>query len=95
MGFLDWFGSAKNKKSMPASESIAPDPAAERDRFFAERKLTSREKEIAALIFQGLSSREIVEALHVSENTVNSHIRHLLAKCGVAGRKKLLIKFIK
>jgi DNA-binding CsgD family transcriptional regulator len=73
--------------------TVTPDPI-DREKLFEEKGLTAREKEVAALIIRGMSSREMAEALGVSENTINSHIRRLLGKFGVSGRKAFLARFI-
>ncbi len=58
---------------------------------FAERgeRLTGREREIAALAAQGLSSLEIAKRLHVSPRTVNNHLHAAYSKLGVRGRNEL------
>ena len=45
-----------------------------------EQDPTGREVEVLQLISDGLVNREIGERLFVSEETVKSHVRHLLAK---------------
>ncbi|MEO8394885.1 MAG: LuxR C-terminal-related transcriptional regulator [Chloroflexota bacterium] len=47
---------------------------------------TPREAEILRLMIAGESNREIAEALVISENTVKSHISHILSKLGVKSR---------
>ncbi len=42
--------------------------------------LSPREREVACLVAQGLTSREIADRLHMSENTVESHRRRALHK---------------
>jgi predicted ATPase/class 3 adenylate cyclase/DNA-binding CsgD family transcriptional regulator len=42
--------------------------------------LTARELEVAALIGQGLSNREIAEQLTLSERTIEAHISHIFNK---------------
>src|SRR5476651_1511447 len=58
---------------------------------FAERgeRLTGREREIAALAAQGLSSLDIAKRLQVSPRTVNNHLHAAYAKLGVRGRSEL------
>lgn len=56
------------------------------DRFGALADLTAREVDIAALIALGMSNEEICERLHLSLNTLKSHIRHLYRKIGVTRR---------
>ena len=51
--------------------------------------LTSREREIAALVPGGLSNREIASRLGISKRTVDAHIEHIFAKLGVTSRVQL------
>jgi len=44
--------------------------------------LTPREREIAALLVQGLSSKQIARELAISNRTVDSHRQHILDKTG-------------
>ncbi|MET8944064.1 response regulator transcription factor [Streptomyces sp. NPDC004542] len=48
--------------------------------------LTEREREILALIGEGLTNRQIGERLYLAEKTVKNHISRLLAKLGVERR---------
>jgi DNA-binding NarL/FixJ family response regulator len=52
----------------------------------AEQALTAREREVLQLIADGLVNREIGVELHLSEETVKSHVRHLLAKLQARSR---------
>jgi DNA-binding NarL/FixJ family response regulator len=47
---------------------------------------TARETEVLQLISDGLVNREIGERLFLSEETVKSHVRHLLAKLQARSR---------
>ncbi|MEV6301527.1 AAA family ATPase [Actinoplanes sp. NPDC051861] len=51
--------------------------------------LTAREREIVTLAAEGLANRVIAERLHISERTVETHVRNALAKLGVANRTQL------
>ncbi len=51
--------------------------------------LTKREREIALLGAEGLSSRQIAERLVVSIRTVDNHLARIYDKLGVAGRSEL------
>jgi len=53
--------------------------------------LTNREREVLALVGQGLSNREIAEELHLTVGTVKTHIGHLLAKLEARNRAQLVI----
>ncbi len=48
--------------------------------------LTVRESEVAALLLQGLSNREIAESLSISEHTVKTHLKGIFHKAGVSSR---------
>jgi DNA-binding NarL/FixJ family response regulator len=47
---------------------------------------TARETQVLQLISDGLVNREIGERLFLSEETVKSHVRHLLAKLQARSR---------
>ena len=57
----------------PASREVGQDP-------------TAREIEVLQLVADGLVNREIGERLFLSEETVKSHVRHLLAKLQARSR---------
>jgi DNA-binding NarL/FixJ family response regulator len=48
--------------------------------------LTPRETEVLRLLAEGLSDREIAEALSISERTAGNHVQHAMAKIGVESR---------
>ena len=51
--------------------------------------ITARELEVLNLVAQGLSNREVADALVLSVRTVDKHVEHLLAKTGRANRTAL------
>ena len=52
--------------------------------------LTAKEKEVLSIVLDGKSRKEISAILHVSENTVKTHLTHLYEKFNVSGREELL-----
>lgn len=50
------------------------------------KELTERETEILKLVAQGLGNKEIGSELHISENTVKTHVRHILEKLNLSNR---------
>lgn len=53
--------------------------------------LSVRELEVAHLVAQGLTSRQIAERLQLSVRTVDSHVEHAFAKLGLNSRTKLAL----
>ncbi|WP_330234928.1 response regulator transcription factor [Streptomyces sp. NBC_00566] len=67
--------------------SLRADPAGTAPALPPElESLSPREREILALIGDGLTNREIGKRLYLSEKTVKNHISRLLAKLGVQRR---------
>lgn len=52
--------------------------------------LTAREREVAALVAQSLSNREVASSLVLSERTVESHVRSILSKLGLTRRTEIV-----
>ncbi|CAL9656554.1 ATP-binding protein [Streptomyces sp. enrichment culture] len=48
--------------------------------------LTPREREVADLIVEGLTNRQIAERLVISKRTADTHVEHILTKLGVTSR---------
>ena len=66
------------------SAGAIPVPAVEADDW---APLTSREREVAALVAQGLSNREIAQSLTISPRTAESHVDHILTKLNLPNRR--------
>lgn len=57
----------------------------------AERaRLTPRETEVLQVWLAGHNAAYIEEALHISRNTVKTHLNHIYQKTGASGREELL-----
>jgi DNA-binding NarL/FixJ family response regulator len=57
--------------------------------------LTEREREVLALVAQGLSNQEIADSLVISERTARTHVSNILGKLGVASRTQAALLAIR
>ncbi len=57
--------------------------------------LTAREREVLALLVEGLNNSEIAEKLTVSPSTIKSHVSNILSKLGVASRTEAVALTLK
>lgn len=65
--------------NVPASRSADSDP----------NPLTRREQEIAALVAEGMTNREIATTLVISQRTAEAHVEHILSKLGYTSRTQI------
>ena len=56
--------------------------------------LTDREREIVALVADGLDNQAIASRLYLSEGTVRNHISAILAKTNLANRTQLAVEWL-
>ncbi|UBU18794.1 helix-turn-helix transcriptional regulator [Nonomuraea gerenzanensis] len=54
-----------------------------------EVALGRRQAEVARLVAEGLSNKQIGERLFISEHTVDSHVRVIMNKLGVDSRAQI------
>lgn len=80
-------------RRIAAGETVVEGPAgalrAERDGYrwpFDLSGLSVRESEVLALLAEGLTNREIAEALYIGRETVKTHVAEILRKLGVRSR---------
>jgi DNA-binding NarL/FixJ family response regulator len=78
MSYDDAIAYALNEHRRPA-----PPPPTERS-----TPLTRRERQVADLLTQGLSNREIAVTLVISQRTAESHVENILAKLGFTSRSQ-------
>ena len=74
---------ARRRSTSPAAAAVIPFQS---PRTELEQEPTGREIEVLQLISDGLVNREIGQRLYLSEETVKSHVRHLLAKLQARSR---------
>jgi len=51
--------------------------------------LSPRELEVAGLVAEGLTNRQIAGRLVISERTAQNHVQHILTKLGFATRSQI------
>lgn len=56
----------------------------------ASSRLSTRELEIASKLAAGLSTREIAQTLHISSNTVRTHLAHIAQKLHVRRQAEIV-----
>jgi DNA-binding NarL/FixJ family response regulator len=57
-------------------------------------RLSPREREVLPLVAQGLSNREIADALIVTEHTAKYHVAQLLNKLGAGSRAEAVTRAV-
>ncbi|SDX37658.1 non-specific serine/threonine protein kinase [Saccharopolyspora shandongensis] len=70
----------------PHTEPVAPVAA-------SELPLTRREREVAKLVAQGMSNKDIAVTLMVARRTAESHVEHILTKLGFTSRTQIAAWF--
>jgi predicted ATPase/DNA-binding CsgD family transcriptional regulator len=78
----------------PAAPSAAGPPLSQQGQPGQPRQphvgpLTGREVQIAALVANGMSNREIAEHMVISKRTVDAHVEHIFSKLGISSRVQL------
>lgn len=84
-----WMLFGRSRPGEPSADDRASQQA-RLDAWFDLIGLTSREREIAALMAYGRTQPWIAERLNISENTVGTHVRHIYQKAGVHDRQQFI-----
>jgi two-component system, NarL family, response regulator LiaR len=61
----------------------------------SEEPLTERETEVLRLLARGQSNKEISQTLNIAEQTVKTHVSHILEKLGVPSRTQAALYAIR
>ena len=78
-----------------AGEHIFPDaPPVSRLGMAMSTDFTDRELEILRLLAEGLTDREIAEAVFLSVTTVRYHVNNLISKTGLSSRTELAVNAV-
>lgn len=76
---------------LPVGEK--PDPVRVAKNADSELTLSSRQREVMALMSRGARNAEIAETLHVTEKTVKNHINRIFREMGVDGRVEAVLRW--
>jgi len=52
-------------------------------------RMTPRERQVIALISEGMSNKEIAKQLHIATHTVKSHVRNIMEKLALHTRLQI------
>jgi DNA-binding NarL/FixJ family response regulator len=58
-------------------------------------ELTAREKEVLALVAEGLTNQQIAEVLGVAPSTIKSHVQNVILKLGASDRTQAAVMAVK
>jgi DNA-binding NarL/FixJ family response regulator len=71
------------------ADGLAAEPADKQSGGLEGFDLTPRKREVAALLAQGLTNRQIGATLFITEGTARLNVKHILHKLGFAARAQL------
>ncbi len=76
-----------------SSDPAGPAIATPRTARSTSGQLTARERQVLALVAEGLTNRAIAHSLHLAVRTVEGHLDHVRSKLGVHSRTQLVAWF--
>ncbi|QSQ26657.1 response regulator transcription factor [Pyxidicoccus parkwayensis] len=74
---------------------ISEDVASEMAQYMADDELTSRERDVLALVAAGNANKEVAARMGVSEETVKTHMKHVLTKLSARDRTHAVVVALK
>ena len=83
LGAVPWAGRAEAELRAAGEAVRRRDPA-------AVEQLTPQERQIAGLVTQGLTNRDIAAQLYLSPRTIDYHLRKVFTKLGIGSRTELV-----
>jgi predicted ATPase/DNA-binding CsgD family transcriptional regulator len=93
LGHQEYRAASARGESMARASAVGYALAEEATRHAPERPptsgLTRREREVAQLLAQGMSNKEIGRRLVISQRTAEAHVEHILTKLGFASRAQV------
>jgi DNA-binding NarL/FixJ family response regulator len=82
---------ATRAPAVPATAAAGRDPANPARPAADLARLTEREREVLALVAQGLSNEEIATRLYLSPLTTKTHVSHIMTKLSARDRAQLVV----
>ena len=83
-----WANSMQLESVLEAFARVAPPRLIEAS---GKAPLSKREQQVAQLVSEGLSNREIAQQLNLSEHTVKNYLFHIFEKLGMSSRVELVL----
>lgn len=83
-----WANSAQLESVLEAFARVAPPRLGDVGRKVG---LSKREEQVAELVSEGLSNREIARQLRLSEHTIKNYLFHIFEKLGMSSRVELVL----
>ncbi len=80
---------AAGASAAKAAERLGMVPLVRRIKALDGGPLTARERQIAELVAQGLTNRQIAATARISERTAATHVQHILTKLGFTNRTQI------